>query len=217
MKKASSLLLKLFGLGAVLLSWRYVSRHQFSWFWSVVIVWGFVAFAPLAAAIARKLLDREPTPEHAATVSVTLHYCLGILLGCALIVGFQFTQEYPIIALHVSHSVVRPFMLLFGVCATLTILNLLIQGLGLPFAAKESSRLVTGWLYKHCRNPMGLFSILFVAAAALWLQSLHALVWAVLWFAPAWVLFVKFYEERELEVRYGKPYLEYKSRTPFFL
>jgi len=33
-------------------------------------------------------------------------------------------------------------------------------------------------------------------------------------FAPAYVFFVKVFEERELEIRFGASYLEYKSRTP---
>ena len=48
------------------------------------------------------------------------------------------------------------------------------------------------------------------------LQSLHALLWATLWLAPAWSLVVRFYEELELEIRFGEPYLRYKARTPFF-
>jgi protein-S-isoprenylcysteine O-methyltransferase Ste14 len=31
------------------------------------------------------------------------------------------------------------------------------------------------------------------------------------------LFFVKMYEERELELRFGAPYLEYKSRTPMLL
>jgi protein-S-isoprenylcysteine O-methyltransferase Ste14 len=33
-------------------------------------------------------------------------------------------------------------------------------------------------------------------------------------FAPAYVFFAKVFEERELEIRFGASYLEYKSRTP---
>ena len=217
MEQASLLLAKLFGLGVVVFCWRYARQHEFSLFWSVSLTWVLIAVVPAVALIARRLLDREPTPQRAAALSVVLHYCLMILLGCALIVGFHLTQQYPILVLPTPKAFLQPFMMLFGVLAILAIVNLLIKGLGLPFAAVESTRLVTGWVYKRSRNPMGLFSILFATTAALWLQSLHALVWALLWLAPAWVLFVKIYEERELEVRFGKSYLEYKARTPFFL
>jgi protein-S-isoprenylcysteine O-methyltransferase Ste14 len=108
-------------------------------------------------------------------------------------------------------------MELFGTMAGLVVLNLAVRGLGLPFAAVLSRKLATGWLYARCRNPMGLMTLLFFLAAALWLRSLHAVVWVVCWLGPAWVLFVRLFEERELEIRFGKPYLEYKAKTPFFV
>jgi protein-S-isoprenylcysteine O-methyltransferase Ste14 len=36
------------------------------------------------------------------------------------------------------------------------------------------------------------------------------------WLTPAWILFVRLYEERELEIRFGESYLHYKTQTPFF-
>lgn len=52
---------------------------------------------------------------------------------------------------------------------------------------------------------------------ALWLQSLHALVWVVAWLSPVWILYVRLYEERDLEVQFGTPHRESKAKTPFFL
>ena len=49
---------------------------------------------------------------------------------------------------------------------------------------------------------MGLYGLLCAIAGAVWLQSLHALLWTMLWLAPAFILFVRFYEERELEIRF---------------
>ena len=103
-----------------------------------------------------------------------------------------------------------------GALATLTVVNLAIGGLGLPFAAALSRKVATRWLYSRCRNPMGFYGLLCAIAGAVWLRSPHALLWTILWLAPAWILFVKFYEERELEIRFGEPYLQCKARTPFF-
>jgi protein-S-isoprenylcysteine O-methyltransferase Ste14 len=36
-------------------------------------------------------------------------------------------------------------------------------------------------------------------------------------FSPAAFMFIKFYEERELEIRFGKDYLDYKEKTPGFI
>ena len=50
-----------------------------------------------------------------------------------------------------------------------------------------------------------------------WIRSTLFLVWALLLVTPAWLVFLKTYEERELEIRFGKPYLDYKARTPMLV
>ena len=62
---------------------------------------------------------------------------------------------------------------------------------------------------------MLVFCLLFFVGA-LRLQSLHAILWTILWFSPAWIFYVRLYEERELELRFGRAYLNYKAREPFF-
>jgi protein-S-isoprenylcysteine O-methyltransferase Ste14 len=192
------------------------AQHSFAFLWSVVVVWGGVALVPLLAAIGRCLLNRRPTPVRAALLTIPIHYLEMILLGCALIVAFRFTQAHPIAAISFPRAISFPLMQILGVAATLTVLNLAIRGMGLPFAAVLSKKLATNWLYSRCRNPMLLSCLLFFAAGALWLQSLHALLWTTLWLAPAWMLYVRLYEERELELRFGDSYLDYKAQTPFF-
>jgi len=39
----------------------------------------------------------------------------------------------------------------------------------------------------------------------LWIQSLFFVLWVLLLVAPAWLAFLKLYEERELEIRFGAP------------
>jgi len=95
MKTLSILILKLAGLALVLLCWRLVSRHAFSFLWSVLLMWGTVALVPVLAIAGRWLLDRHPTPERASLLTIPIHYAEGILLGCALIVAFRFTQVKP--------------------------------------------------------------------------------------------------------------------------
>jgi protein-S-isoprenylcysteine O-methyltransferase Ste14 len=50
-------------------------------------------------------------------------------------------------------------------------------------------------------------------ALGIWFQSLLFVLWVIILFAPALLFFVKAYEERELEIRFGASYREYKSRT----
>jgi len=209
--------LKLVGFALVLLYWRTISRHVFSFLWSVALMWGAGALVPVLAVLECWLLDRHPTTERAAILTIPIHYAEMILLGCALVVAFRFTQAHPMAHVAVPRWISSPVLKVLGVFATLTVLNLAIRGLGLPFAAALSKRLASGWLYARSRNPMLLSSLLFFIVGAVWLQSLHAILWTVLWLSPAWVLYVRLYEERELEVRFGEAYLLYKARTPFFL
>jgi len=50
-----------------------------------------------------------------------------------------------------------------------------------------------------------------------WIRSTLFLVWALLLVTPAWLVFLKTYEERELEIRFGEPYLDDKARTPMLV
>jgi hypothetical protein len=199
MKRAWTFSLKLGGLVVVVQFWRLAAHYTLPFFWSFAAMWGAIALVPLLAAIGRRLLDSRPTPEHAKLLTIPVHYMEMILHGCALIVAFRLTQAYPIASIPFPKAISYPVLQVLGVLATLTVFNL-----------------ATSWLYARCRNPMGLFSLLFLIVGALWLQSLHALLWTTLWLTPAWILFVRLYEERELEIRFGESYLRYKAQTPFF-
>jgi len=61
---------------------------------------------------------------------------------------------------------------------------------------------------------MVLAALAFLLSLGIWFQSVLFVLWVLFLFAPALLVFVKVYEERELEIRFGVSYLEYKSRTP---
>ncbi len=86
------------------------------------------------------------------------------------------------------------------------------RGTAHPFAAKTQDLVIAG-PYRYVRNPMmwGVGSLL--AGSALWLGS------AGLWVAFAVflmfiLLFVPYYEERDMERRFGEAYREYCRRVP---
>ncbi|HTW47938.1 MAG TPA: methyltransferase [Acidobacteriaceae bacterium] len=217
MERLGWVALRLAGFAGVYFCWRVAADHAFAFWPAIALTWGSVLLVPLFALAALGLLNRRPTAQTAALLTVPVHYMEMILLGCALIVAWTLMQAHPLARIPFPRAVSMLLMQIFGAIAALTVLNLAVRGLGLPFAAIQSSRLASGWLYAHCRNPMGLASLLFLLSAALWMQSLHAVLWVVGWFSPAWILYVRIYEERELELRFGAPYLEYKARAPFFL
>ncbi len=99
--------------------------------------------------------------------------------------------------------------------AFLSVVNLALRGLGAPFAVKISSRLATDWMYSWTRNPMVLCTLAWMIAGALMFRSVWLMAWLAVSATPGWLFFVKRYEERELEIRFGAAYLQYKARTPF--
>jgi len=215
MNRALILGLKLAGVAIVWCCWQFTANRNFSFFQSIAVVWGGIALGPVVAVAGRWLLDRRPIIERAAALSLLVHYVIMILLGSAIIVAFRLTQAYPIARIAFPRKISLPVVQITAALAMLTVVNLAIGGLGLPFAAVQSRKIATRWLYARCRNPMGLYFLLCCIAGAVWLQSLHALLWTTLWLAPSWILFVRLYEERELEIRFGESYLQYKARTPF--
>lgn len=217
MKAIGILVLKLGGCGVVYLCWRAIADHSFSFWPAILVTWGGVAGAPVVALCGRGILNRRPTFERAALVTLMVHYLEGLLLGCALIVAFPLMQAHPWVNVPFPRPVSAVLMQILSILALLAVVNLAVRGLGLPFAALLSRKLATSWLYARSRNPMLLACLLFFLATAIWMQSLHAILWVLGWLAPGWILFVRLYEERELEVRFGAPYLEYKARTPFFV
>jgi protein-S-isoprenylcysteine O-methyltransferase Ste14 len=104
-----------------------------------------------------------------------------------------------------------------GVASFIVVANLALRGLGAPFFIALSRKLAVDWLYAWTRNPMVLAGLAFFVALGIWFQSVMFVLWVVILFAPALLFFVKIYEERELEIRFGASYVEYKSRTPMLL
>ena len=98
------------------------------------------------------------------------------LPGCAIIIAFRFMQTYPIVRILFPREVTFPLVQILGIASLLTVLNLAFRGLGLPFATVLSRKLAADWLYRRSRNPMLLSCLFVLIAAALWLQSLHALL-----------------------------------------
>jgi protein-S-isoprenylcysteine O-methyltransferase Ste14 len=92
--------------------------------------------------------------------------------------------------------------------------NLALSGLGAPFAIALSQRLALNGMYAWTRNPMILALLLTLFGLGLWLRSGLFLIWTLVVFAPAVLAYLVLYEERELEIRFGDAYLDYKACTP---
>lgn len=162
----------------------------------------------------RRLLDRQPTPERAVRVTSIIHYLIAALLGSALICAAYVGTDLAVLTLPLPPWLGLILMGLGGLFLALAVASLLMKGLGLPFAAALTRVVVTDWLYAWTRNPMVLAALAFLVGLGLWLQSGLFLVWLLVAAAPVIFVFLKIYEERELEIRFGRSYLDYKSATP---
>ena len=89
-------------------------------------------------------------------------------------------------------------------------------GKGTPIPLMATQKLVVKRPYTYCRNPMTLGTTAFYFGIAIWTGSLSALGLSLI--DPACIIiYIKLFEEKELEERFGANYLEYKRETPFLI
>jgi protein-S-isoprenylcysteine O-methyltransferase Ste14 len=199
----------------------------FIWWWALnaplssvmnlsIIVGGVLMVFPLVW-LARKILDRHQTISRAVWTTTFVHFASGFLFGIPIIRAVTTHQDWSGWALPVSSEIGLALVIITGASFLLTVVNLALKGFGAPFFIALSEKLAVDWLYAWTRNPMVLAALAFLLALGIWFQSLLFVFWVLILFAPALLVFVKVYEERELEIRFGSSYLEYKSRTPMLL
>lgn len=195
--------------------WKWILEQSFSPPLNAVCIVGPLLLVFPATWGARRLLDRRPTPERTAWVTAALHAALMVLFGIAIIKAIQTGETWRGFLIPIPRNVAIVLVWVTGVAALLTVANLALRGLGAPFAVALSRRLATDWMYARTRNPMVLATLAWLAAVGLWLQSALFLAWVLALVTPAWVVYLRVYEERELEIRFGDAYRAYRAKTAF--
>jgi protein-S-isoprenylcysteine O-methyltransferase Ste14 len=88
---------------------------------------------------------------------------------------------------------------------------------GTPLTVSPPPKLITTGLFAYIRNPMALGDLLILEGLGFYFGSLSL----IFFFAPLpvvlYALYIKAVEEKELELRFGREYLEYKKRVPMFI
>lgn len=214
MKHPLGVLVRIALFAVTLFLWAWARSRPLSRTLDLLLILGGVALVFPVVYVGRKVLDRRPTTSRAAWTTAFVHFTLMVLLGVAIIRAVITHRDWPGCTLPIPAEVGRFLMMITGAAALLTVLNLAWKGLGAPFAIALSSRLTADWCYGWTRNPMVLATLAFLLAVGIWFQSALFVLWVIVLVTPAWLVFVKVYEERELEIRFGATYLEYKSRTP---
>jgi protein-S-isoprenylcysteine O-methyltransferase Ste14 len=136
------------------------------------------------------------------------------LFGTAIIRAVMTHQAWSGWTLPIPAEIGLVLIKITGGAALLSVINLALKGPGAPFAIALTRKLAVDWLYAWTRNTRVLATLAFLLSLGIWFQSALFMLWVLILFTLVLLFFVKVYEERELEFRFGASYLEYKSRTP---
>jgi protein-S-isoprenylcysteine O-methyltransferase Ste14 len=216
MKRIIGLLIRIALFAIILSVFLLVSDASFSTILNLTVIVGGVLLTFPLVWFGRKILDRNPTIKHAEWTTTFVHFGLGFTFGIPIVRAVSTHHDWSGWTIPVPTGIGWVLVIITGAICLLIVLNLAIKGLGAPFFIALSRKLTADWLYGWSRNPMALAGLTFFLSLGIWFQSALFLLWVLIVLSPAFVFFAKVYEERELEIRFGASYLEYKSRTPMF-
>jgi protein-S-isoprenylcysteine O-methyltransferase Ste14 len=201
-------------LAVVWLTWWWVAEAQLSKVVNLAVIVGGVLIVYPAAWAGRWILDRHATKAGVEWTTTFVHCAMGSGLAIPAIRAVLTHREWAGWELPIPKAVGLALVWITGAVCAVAVANLALKGLGAPFFIALSRRVATDWLYARTRNPMALAAVAFLVSLGIWFQSVLFVVWVVVLFAPALLFFIRVYEEKELEMRFGAAYVEYKARTP---
>jgi len=217
MRPVTEVLVRITLLAFILSLLWWASSAPLSNVMNLVILVGGVSLTFPLVWLGRKILDRHATMSGVARITTFVHAALGLTLGVPIARAVTTHRDWLGWVIPVPSGIGLELVILTGAAGLLTVVNLALKGWGAPFFIALSRRLAAGWLYSRTRNPMVLATLAFFLSLGIWFQSALFVLWVLILFAPALLFFVKVFEERELEIRFGASYREYKSRTPMLL
>jgi len=185
---------------------------------------GFLAFT-LGVGVLGLWLRRNPSRFNAEKSSRVMHslFFAGMVApGVVLLIYPGLSQLDEMVGL--SPLPWRTFFLILGIlCAfpglyLLGASNKLLRSLGEGANAfRPTKAVVDSNIYQRTRNPMSLGYYLWALGLGLISDSTLATLVVVLGFIPAHIFFLKYFEEFELELRFGEAYKQYKQKVPFLI
>jgi len=214
MRQVIEFLIRIVLLAFILFVFWWMSNASLSSGMNLSLIVGGVSSTFPLVWLGRKILDKRPTVSRAVWVTTFVHLALGFTFGVPIVRALTTHQDWSGCALPVPSGIGLALVIITGAAFLLTVVNLASKGFGAPFFIALSRKLAADWFYAWTRNPMALAALAFLVSLGIWFQSVLFVLWVLILFAPALLFFLKVYEERELEIRFGASYLEYKSRTP---
>ena len=170
-------------------------------------------------------LRRNPSKVNAEKSSRIMHFLFFAGLGTPLLISIFYpglTHLDELIGL--NPLALKPFFLITGILLMLSGLyflgmsNKTLRALGSGANAfRLTKQIVEKDIYKYTRNPMSLGYYLFALGIGLISGSTLLTLYVLLGIIPAHLFFLKFFEELELELRFGDAYKQYKQKVPFLI
>jgi protein-S-isoprenylcysteine O-methyltransferase Ste14 len=214
MRRVAEFLIRVALLAFILYALRWAIDAHFSAAVNVTILLGGPLLAYPVVWLGRMILDRRRTTNWATWTTTFVHASMMFTLGIPIARAIVTHRDWSVWVLPVPPKIGLALVWIAGAACSLTVVNLALRGLGAPFFIALSRKLAADWLYAWTRNPMVLAVLALAISLGIWFQSALFVLWVLVLFSPALLTFVKIFEERELELRFGPSYLEYKSRTP---
>jgi protein-S-isoprenylcysteine O-methyltransferase Ste14 len=185
---------------------------------------GFLAFI-LGVGILGSWLRKHPSKVNAEKSSRILHFLFFAGLGTPLLISIFYpglTHLDELIGL--NPLPLKPFFLITGILLAipglyfLGISNKSLRALGSGANAfRLTKRIVEKDIYRYTRNPMSLGYYLFLLSVGFISGSTLLTLGVLLGLIPAHIFFLKYFEELELELRFGESYKQYKQKVPFLI
>jgi protein-S-isoprenylcysteine O-methyltransferase Ste14 len=189
-----------------------------------LILIGLLIFA-VGVAVLGVRLRRHPSKANAEKSSRVMHFLFFACMVAPLLIGVFYPGLTRFDELAGLKSLPwKTFFRVLGIILAIPVLyllavtNKLLRTLGSGANAfRLTKRIVAEDVYRRTRNPMSLGFYLFSLGVGFGSGSTFLTLVVLLGLIPAHIFFLKYFEELELELRLGEPYLEYKKSVPFLI
>jgi protein-S-isoprenylcysteine O-methyltransferase Ste14 len=185
---------------------------------------GLLAFV-VGVGILGLWLRKHPSKVNAEKSSRITHLLFFAGLGTPFLISVFYPGLTHLDGLiGINPLPLKPFFLITGSILVipglyfLGISNKLLRALGTGANAfRLTKRIVETDIYKYTRNPMSLGYYLSALSVCFISGSMLLTLYVLLGIIPAHLFFLKFFEELELELRFGESYKQYKQKVPFLI
>ena len=183
------------------------------------------AFFFLSTIVLGIFLRKYPLKKVREATTMALHFIAVVAFFLPVLIGIFYPgltkydellgiQSLPYRPLGVALGVIFiPVGIFFVVFSNLALIE---KGHGQAafFLTKD---VVNRYVYKLTRNPMSLGFYAGCLAFGLLAGSTYFTLWLLIEVIPTHIFYLKFFEEKELELRFGNLYMEYRKKVPFLI